>query len=114
MAVAEISIEPLGTDSPSVGDLITASVQALKKEGNLKFDVTAMGTVVEGDSAQLLQAALRMQEACFQAGAKRVLLSIRLDERHDKTSSMEQMESKVERNLGLGGVSGLGGSRPGF
>ena len=103
MAVAEISIEPLGTNTPSVGDLVTASVQALKKEPHLKFDVTAMGTVVEGDTQRIFEAARRMQEACFQAGAQRVILSIRLDERHDKPTSMEQMEREVEQRIGASG-----------
>jgi len=102
MAVAEISIEPLGTGTPSVGDLIAECVNALKKEPNLKISVTAMGTIVEGDTHQILHAAERMDQACFAAGVKRVMLTIRLDDRRDKHMSMEEMESEVEQRTGLG------------
>ena len=49
MVVAEVSIEPIGTGSPSIGEFVTACVELLEKERDLKFQVTAMGTIVEGD-----------------------------------------------------------------
>lgn len=102
MAVAEISIEPLGTTSPSISDLVTACVSVLKNEPNIKFDVTAMGTIIEGDRHQIMSLAERMQDACFRAGAERVITNIRIDDRHDKAMSMQQMEQKVEQQIGRG------------
>ncbi len=67
MAVAEISIEPLGTDTASIGDIITSCVQVLKDEKQLKYDVTPMGTVIEGDRHQILTVAERM-EGCLLPG----------------------------------------------
>ena len=107
MAVAEISIEPLGTESASMADIITSCVEVLKNEPGLQYDVTPMGTVVQGDRHQILSAAERMEDACFQSGAQRCIVTIRLDERHDKQMSMEQMEREVEdRVRGTRGMSG--------
>jgi uncharacterized protein (TIGR00106 family) len=110
MAVAEISIEPLGTQSPSVGELITASVEVLKSEPDLKIDVTAMGTVIEGETHRILSIAEKMQAACFKAGAERVMLTIRLDERHDKSMSMTEMAREVEQQAGVKSEKGPEGS----
>ncbi len=99
MAVAEISIEPLGTDSASISNIIRSCVEVLKGEKQLKFDVTPMGTVIEGDRHQILSVAERMEEACFRAGANRCIVTIKLDERHDKPMSMEQMEREVEEQV---------------
>lgn len=82
--------------------MITKSVEAVKNEPNVKFDVTAMGTIVEGDSRKILDIAQRTQAACFQNGVERCILTIKLDERHDKSMSAKNMESKVERQIGLG------------
>ncbi len=99
MAVAEISLEPVGTCSASISDIITESVKMLKGEPNVRFDVTAMGTIVEGDAHQILSLAECMREACFKAGATRVITTIRLDERRDKAMSMQEMEREVEQRL---------------
>jgi len=99
MAVAEVSIEPLGTGSTSISDIITASVKVLQNEPNIKFDVTAMGTIIEGDRHQILSLLERMEDACFRAGAERVITNLRLDDRRDKQISMQQMEREVEQRL---------------
>jgi uncharacterized protein (TIGR00106 family) len=100
MAVAEISIEPIGTGSTSYSDVVTNTVAVLQNEPGLKFDVTAMGTILEGERHQIFAAAERMEEACLQSGAERCLLTVRLDERKDKPMSKSKMEKKVEDQLG--------------
>lgn len=99
MAVAEISVEPIGTCSTGFGDIVRETVSVLKNEPDLKYDVTAMGTIVEGDRTRILEAAGRMESACLQAGAERCLLTIRLDERVDRASSMRRMEAEVEERI---------------
>ena len=103
MVVAEVAIEPIGTGSPSIGDFVTACVELLTKEKDLKFDVTAMGTIVEGDRKKVFGVVERMHEKCLQMGAKRVLTELRMDERVDKPLHMEEMEQEVEQRLTRGG-----------
>ena len=105
MAVAEISIEPIGTCSASFSNIVRDTVSVLNNEPELKYDVTPMGTVIEGDRTRILEAAGRMEEACLQAGAERCLLTIRLDERVDRPSSMKRMEEEVEARIKKPGES---------
>lgn len=92
MALMEISIVPVGTGKASVSDYVAAAVRVLESKG-AKYQVTAMGTIVEGETEELLRLALEMQEAVFNMGASRIVTKINLDERRDKRMTME---SKVE------------------
>ena len=101
MVIAEVSIEPIGTGTPSYSDLVAASVTVLKGQKDVKYDVTAMGTILEGERSNVLKLVEDMTEACFKAGAKRVLTSLRLDERRDRPMHhMDEMEREVEQKAG--------------
>ena len=99
MVVAEISIEPIGTGSPSIGEFVTACVELLEREPNVKFEVTAMGTIVEGDRRTVLSLVDQMHEKCLHMGAQRVLTEFRMDERMDKPLNIEVMQREVEEHL---------------
>ena len=88
MIVAELSVVPLG-EGTSVSKYVKEAVDALKKEG-LKLAPGAMGTTVEAKSLDELFAATKMaHEAVFKAGARRVVTTLRIDDRRDKESSIE-------------------------
>ncbi|MGQ9788356.1 MAG: MTH1187 family thiamine-binding protein [Candidatus Hadarchaeaceae archaeon] len=83
MAIMEISIVPVGTGTASISDYITAAVRVLENRG-VNYQVTAMGTIVEGEAEELLRLVQEMQEAIFKMGVYRVVTKINLDERRDK------------------------------
>jgi len=83
MAVMEISVVPVGTGSPSVGDYVAGCLQILEEEG-LRYELTAMGTQVQGEVRKLLEVAQRLHEVPFRMGALRVVTTIKLDDRKDK------------------------------
>ena len=99
MVVAEISVEPIGTGSPSIADFVTACVELLEKQPDIKFEITAMGTIIEGERKKVLTLLDQMHEKCLQMGAPRVLTELRIDERVDKTLHIEEMEREVEENI---------------
>lgn len=99
MVIAEVSIEPIGTGSPSIGDFVTACVGMLESERDVKFEVTAMSTIIEGERKKVLGLVDKMHEKCLQMGAKRVMTEFRMDERVDKPLHIEEMERKVEQHL---------------
>ena len=83
MVIAEISIFPLGTGSPSVSQYVSAAVQELEASG-LECTLGPMGTTVESASAEKVYAAVaRAQAAVFDLGARRAYTVIKLDERRD-------------------------------
>jgi len=98
MAVMEIVVIPLGTGTPSVSSYVADCVKVLKEMG-LKFQVTAMGTIVEGSLDELLEAVRKMHKVPFERGAPRVVTSVRIDERSDKELHIEEKVKSVEEKL---------------
>jgi uncharacterized protein (TIGR00106 family) len=88
MAVAEICLFPLGTETPSVGKYLEPVVNEIKKSG-LKYMICPMGTVVEGEIDEILELVKRCHKVIFESGVKRVVISIRIDDRIDKPLTIE-------------------------
>lgn len=97
--VAEISVVPLGTGSPGIGRYVAECVAVLVRRG-IKHEVTPMGTVVEGNLDDILQAVREMHEVPFRAGAQRVVTTIHIDDRRDRPLSMEGKVRSVRERLG--------------
>ncbi len=89
MAVVELSIVPIGVESTSLSSYVANAVKVLEKS-SLKYELTAMGTIISGDLDEILQTVRRMHESCFSAGAMRVLTRISIDDRRDRIGSPEQ------------------------
>ncbi|HWI52005.1 MAG TPA: MTH1187 family thiamine-binding protein [Symbiobacteriaceae bacterium] len=98
MALLEISVVPVGTESPSISSFITEACREAKRNG-IKFDVTPTSTVMEGDLPALIDVAQQMHKAGFRAGVQRVVTNISIDERVDKDLVMEKTVSAVESTL---------------
>ena len=83
MVIAEISIFPLGTGSPSVSRFVSAAVRELEASG-LECTLGPMGTTVEAASPEEAYAAVaRAQAAVFDLEAGRAYTVIKMDERRD-------------------------------
>ncbi|MDF2626399.1 MAG: hypothetical protein K0R39_230 [Symbiobacteriaceae bacterium] len=98
MALLEISVVPVGTESPSISSFISEACREAKRNG-IKFDVTPTATVMEGDLPALLDVAQKMHQAGFHGGVQRVVTNIAIDERRDKDLVMEQTVSAVESSM---------------
>lgn len=90
MAFLEISVTPVGTDAPSISSFVAEACRVAVQDG-VKYQVTATGTVLEGDLPRLVNVAQRMHEAAFKGEARRVVSHITIDERRDRSSSMEDV-----------------------
>ena len=99
MAMMDISIVPVGTGSPSVSAFVAGAVKILQKEPGIRYELTAMNTIVEGDLEKLLAVAQKMHSSAFDAGAKRVVTNIRIDDRRDKPLTMEGKIKAVKDKL---------------
>jgi len=82
MAVVEVSIAPLGTESPSVSAYVADCLRILRDSG-LAYQLNPMGTVIEGDLETILEVVAKMHEAPFLMGALRVSTLIKVDDRRD-------------------------------
>ena len=100
MAVAEISIVPVGTLKTSISQYVVEAVRILRDEKDIKYELTAMGTIIEGDTDRILALAGKIHKSAFDIGAKRVVTTIKIDERRDKTQSMNDKVAAVKNRLG--------------
>jgi uncharacterized protein (TIGR00106 family) len=100
VAIVELTIVPLGTGTPSVSAYV-AKVHKVLEEApeDVKFQMTPMSTIVEGDLDDLFKVIRRMHEIPFKNGAERVSTSIKIDDRRDIQASMEQKMRSVDEKL---------------
>ena len=98
MSLMHLTIMPLGTNSPSVGEYVVDIQKVLEKTG-LPYELTDMGTVIEGNTKDLLELAAQLAEMPFSKGINRVVTQISLDDRRDKKVSMGAKKASVVDRL---------------
>ena len=91
--IAELKVVPLGTQTASLSKYVAAVIDVVRQTKGITYQITPMGTVVQGPLAQVLALAQEMHEVPFKTGAKRVSTTINIDDRRDKLITME---SKVK------------------
>ena len=98
MAVVFVSITPLGTGTPSVSRFV-AGVEEILRGTRLTNQLTAMGTIIEGDLDEILAVVRRMHEHPFTMGAARVSTLLKIDDRRDKEHSIDSKMRSVAEKL---------------
>jgi len=98
MAILEISVVPIGTGDTSLSTYVADCLRVLKKE-KVRFELSSMGTNIEGDLKDLFKIALMMHQVPFKKGAKRVATTMKIDDRRDKKGTLEGKKKAVQRKL---------------
>ncbi len=99
MVTAEISLYPVGTDSPSLSFYIARSIEAIRESG-VKSQTTAMGTILESDDLQkIFDATKTMTETIHRLGVKRVEVILKIDSRTDKIQTADEKLRSLDRYL---------------
>ena len=99
MAIAEVSIVPLGTGSPSISTHVARAISVLQQEKDVKHELTSMGTIIEGDLDSILRAVKRMHQATLDEGVLRVVTTIKIDDRRDKPLTPQGKIESVLKKL---------------
>jgi uncharacterized protein (TIGR00106 family) len=94
MVVAEVSIIPLG-EGASVSKYVKKALKVFKKY-NLKVEPNAMGTVLEGDLNEVLEAFKEAHEEVLK-DTTRVVSSLKIDERKDKENTIERKLNAISQ-----------------
>lgn len=100
MALVEATIVPLGTGDTGVSKYVADCHKVLFDEARVKYQLTPMGTIFEGELDVVLEVIRKMHEVPFEKGAMRVSTSIKIDDRRDKQGTMEQKMKSVTEKLG--------------
>jgi uncharacterized protein (TIGR00106 family) len=100
MAIAAVSVVPLGTGSTSVSSYVAGAEKILRADGRVSFKLGPMFTTIQGDLSDCLDVIRKMHESLFDAGALRVSTTIKIDDRRDKPGDMDDKVRSVEEKLG--------------
>jgi len=96
--IVEFTIIPLGVGI-RVSKFLAPAVEELEKR-KVKYEITSMGTIFEAKNVEeafdLVRAA---HEAVFEKGAKRVVTTVRIDDRQDAERSMEDKVESLKRMI---------------
>jgi uncharacterized protein (TIGR00106 family) len=99
MAILQISVVPIGTGNTSLSAYVADCLRILKKE-KVRYELSSMGTNIEGDLKDLFRIALKMHQVPFKKGALRVLTTLKIDDRRDKKGTLEGKKRAVLKKLG--------------
>jgi uncharacterized protein (TIGR00106 family) len=99
MALMEITVVPLGAGT-SLSKYVAKAVWALESVPEIDYELTSMGTVVQGRLDRLMEAATKMHQAVVEMGAKRVETTIRIDDRLDKEVTLRSKLESLRKALG--------------
>ena len=94
MAIVEVSVVPLGLSTASLSTYVAAVLEPLKSSG-LKYTLTAMGTIIEGEIGEVMQCVLKMHAIPFGEGVQRVYTTVKIDDRRDKAITIESKVRSV-------------------
>ena len=96
--IAEMSVTPIGSQTTSVSKQVAEAINAIKSVKGIKFEVNAMGTVLEGENLERIFEAVRVaNEAVFSTGEKRVQTILKIDCRRDKAGTIEGKIESVKQ-----------------
>ncbi len=98
MAILEISVVPIGTGDTSLSAYVADCLRLLKKE-KFRYELSSMGTNIEGNLKDLFKIALLMHQVPFKKGAKRVVTTMKIDDRRDKKGTLEGKKKAVKNKL---------------
>jgi uncharacterized protein (TIGR00106 family) len=95
--LAEFSIIPVGIGS-SVGDQL-AGVLRIVDESGMPYKINPMGTVIEGEWDDVIKLIKKCHREVMKSG-DRAITEIKIDDRKNTPSRIEEKVKSVERRLG--------------
>ncbi|PSL42337.1 uncharacterized protein (TIGR00106 family) [Salsuginibacillus halophilus] len=94
MAIIDLTVVPLGKESMSED---VAKIQQVLEEHSdqVSYELTPMSTIIQGDMDDLFEIVKKLHNVPIDNGAQRVSTTIRIDDRRDKSESMQEKVQKV-------------------
>jgi uncharacterized protein (TIGR00106 family) len=105
---AEVSLIPIGSSDPTTGRKVSTSMSreiavafdAISKVQGLKVILTPMGTLIESNNLSNIFRAIELaHQAVKDTGIKRIISTIRIDERIDASHTLEDKVESVKMKL---------------
>ncbi len=99
MATADLTVIALGRPDASASAYIAEIQRRLARQERVRYAMHAMGTSLEGETADILAVVGELHAVPFDQGVPRVYTVLKLDERRDKAQTLEDKVASVERRL---------------
>ena len=100
MATADLTVIGLGRPDPSAGEYVAAIQRKLASQDAVAYKMHAMGTSLEGSTADILALVGELHAVPFDQGLPRVYTVLKLDERRDRPGqTLDDKVASVERHL---------------
>ena len=100
MATADLTVLALGRPDPSAGAYNAEIQRRLGAQDRVHFRMHAMGTSLEGTTADILAVVGELHAVPFEQGIPRVYTVLKLDERRDRPEqTLDDKVDSVRRRL---------------
>jgi len=101
MATADLTVLALGRSDPSASEYIAEIQRRLQQQDRVRFRMHAMGTSLEGSTADILAVVGELHAVPFEMEVSRVYTVLKLDERRDRPDqTLDDKVRSVEEKLG--------------
>ena len=99
MATADLTVIALGRPDASASAYIAEIQKRLAAQDRVKYRLHAMGTSLEGSTADVLALVAELHAVPFELGVPRVYTVLKLDDRRDTAQTLDDTVESVERLL---------------
>ena len=99
MSTADLTVIALGRPDAGASAYIAEIQRRLAAQDRVKYVMHAMGTSLEGSTADILAVVGELHAVPFELGVPRVYTVLKLDERRDRAQTLEDKVESVRRRL---------------
>jgi len=99
VATADLTVIALGRADASASRYIAEIQRRLERQDAVRYSLHAMGTSLEGTTANILAIVAELHAVPFELGIPRVYTVLKLDERRDREQTLEDKVESVRRLL---------------
>ena len=99
MATADLTVIALGRADVSASRYVAEIQRRLAAQHRVRYRLHAMGTSLEGDTADILAVFGELHAVPFEMGIPRVYSILKLDERRDREQTLADKVESVRRRL---------------
>lgn len=93
--IAQLSVYPVGMAGTSLGKYVKEGIKVIQNSG-YTHEVGGMSTAIEvPDLDALFDLVKKVHAAHLAAGAQRVIIDLKVDDRRDKAASIQQKKDSV-------------------
>jgi uncharacterized protein (TIGR00106 family) len=99
LATADLTVIALGRAEASASAYIAEIQRRLAAQDRVRYEMHAMGTSLEGPTADILAVFGELHAVPFEMGIPRVYSILKLDERRDREQTLADKVDSVRRRL---------------